>query len=77
MHNSMKSSILVAALAALTLSTVTLKADDEQAGDHPADSPRAQRTVAYGDLNLASTSGQHALSRAAPGRSHNRESAFS
>lgn len=37
MNNSMKSSVLVAAVAALTLSAVTLKADDEQAGDHPAE----------------------------------------
>jgi len=61
MKTSGRSIILIAALVALNLKTGTVRAEDGQTTDHPTDSPRAQRAVYYGDLNLASMSGQRVL----------------
>ena len=63
MKASVKSSILVAAFAALTLSTTPLQAWEDQTRDRPADPLRAQRSVVYGDLNLASSAGRKVLHR--------------
>ncbi len=65
MNSSMKGSTLAAALAALALGTGPASADEVRASSQPVsgDPLRAQRVVAYGDLNLASSTGREALQR--------------
>lgn len=60
MDDSIKGSI-VAVLAAFTLGAGAVKAEDGPSSGQTTEPLRAQRAVAYGDLNLASTAGQEAL----------------
>ena len=65
MKISTKGSMLAAALAALALGAVSAGADEVRVSGQPVsgDPLRAQRAVAYGDLNLASSAGREALQR--------------
>lgn len=55
--------LIIATLAALALNTAPVRADPGPAGNPPADPLRAQQTVSYGDLNLASSQGRAVLAR--------------